>query len=103
MVERFGPKLIGAITFLPDTDGEWVKASDYDALAAELAQVKAESLRVVKVDDGGDWYMTPDGLGIAIWDDGEIDYVKTPVEDGYHAWGACECEPVCLVKWEDEG
>lgn len=49
MVERFEPKLIGSITFLPDTDGEWVKASDYDALAAELTRVKAESLRVVKV------------------------------------------------------
>lgn len=49
MVERFDPKLIGSITFLPDADGEWVKASDYDALANELARVKAESLRVVKV------------------------------------------------------
>lgn len=31
------------------TNGEFVLASDYDALAAELARVKAESLRVVPV------------------------------------------------------
>lgn len=44
-VERFYPKLIGSITFLPDDDGEWVKASDYDALAAELEKWKQEAAK----------------------------------------------------------
>lgn len=103
-MKTYQPQLTGAIMFIEADDGEWVKRSDYDALAAELeavkaerdtagdmvdgllaelARVKAESLRVVRLPDttehecpiatmgiiddvigfkdvDGDWYAIPD-------------------------------------------
>lgn len=122
-VERFCPKLIGSITFLPDDEGEWVKASDYDALKEYTDQIEsAESLcadvyeslkseRDALANSGAlvpvpvelsEWYMTPTGLGWWGEDKHGMPCVETP--EGYH--DAADCYPVRLVpiaEWEAEG
>lgn len=94
---------------------QWPKISELDAakiadahnremaeLRAELARVKAESLRVVPVPDGPpfvdhDWYITYNGeLGWwGVNNKGER-CVETP--HGYHDRG--DCKPVRLERWE---
>jgi len=76
--------------------------AERDALRAELARVKAESLRVVYLPDDhtymGDYYMTPDGLGWNGSDRNGDSCVETP--EGYHQFK--ECRKVKLERWEDE-
>jgi len=72
-----------------------------DALRAELARVKAESLRVVVVPDEGnlyDWYMTPTGLGYPGKDRKQNNCIESA--EGYYRLD--ECKPVRLERWEDE-
>lgn len=76
------------------------QASDYNA--AELARVKAESLRVVPVSeaDSGlmyDWYMTPTGLGYPGKDRKNNNCIESA--EGYYRLD--ECQPVRLERWED--
>lgn len=76
-------------------------ASEIDALRAELARVKAESLRVVVVPDEGnlyDWYMTPTGLGYPGKDRKNNNCIESA--EGYYRLD--ECKPVRLERWEDE-
>lgn len=78
-------------------------ASEIDALRAELARVKAESLRVVAVPvpDHGlmyDWYMTPTGLGYPGKDRKNNNCIESA--EGYYRLD--ECKPVRLERWEDE-
>jgi len=77
--------------------------AERDALRAELARVKAESLRVVAVPeaDSGmmyDWYMTPTGLGYPGKDRKNNNCIESA--EGYHRLD--ECKPVRLERWEDE-
>ena len=77
--------------------------ADIDALRAELARVKAESLRVVPVPvpDHGlmyDWYMTPTGLGYPGKDRKNNNCIESA--EGYYRLD--ECKPVRLERWEDE-
>jgi len=76
--------------------------AERDALRAELARVKAESLRVVVVPDDypymGDYYMTPTGVGWNGNDRHGDGCVETP--EGYHRFD--ECRKVKLERWEDE-
>lgn len=84
-----------------DPDCLFVGLEKYDALRAELARVKAESLRVVELPDEGslyDWYMTPDGLGWNSSDRNGDSCVETP--EGYYK--VDECRKVKLERWEDE-
>ena len=86
-----------------DPDVELVAAQYYDALRAELARVKAESLRVVEsecqdMNIASDWYMTPDGLGWLGYDRHDCECVET--SHGYHKFD--ECRKVKLERWEDE-
>lgn len=71
-----------------------------NALAAELARVKAESLRVVELPADyefmSDWYMTPDGLGWNSSDRHGDSCVETP--DGYHQF--VDCKKVRIERWE---
>lgn len=65
---------------------------------AELARVKAESLRVVEIPDEGmlcDWYMTPTGLGYPCKDRDDNGCVETP--EAYHDY--VDCKPVRLERW----
>lgn len=77
----------------------YVEAED---LRAELARVKAESLRVVEITPrplvAHAWYMTPSGLGWWGCDKGGNECVETP--DGYHEYE--DCKPVRLERWETE-
>ena len=41
-MKTYQPQLTGAIMFIEADDGEWVKRSDYTALAAELEAVKLQ-------------------------------------------------------------
>lgn len=73
-----------------------------DELRAELARVKAESLRVVadecqNMDIASDWYMTPDGLGWLGYDRHDCECVETP--HGYHKFDCCR--KVKLERWEE--
>jgi hypothetical protein len=84
-----------------DPDVELVAAQYYDAIRAELARVKAESLRVVVVPDEGnlyDWYMTPTGLGYPGKDGKQNNCIESA--EGYYRLD--ECKPVRLERWEDE-
>ena len=111
-----------ATGYVEDPNGTFVPASDYDALdealnecikdrdwfsdrldaaTAELARVKAESLRVVadeckNMDIASDWYMTPDGLGWLGYDRHNCECVETP--HGYHKFD--DCRKVKLERWE---
>ena len=87
--------------------GQYVAFDDHErevsALRAELARVKAESLRVVVVPepDHGlmyDWYMTPTGLGYPGKDRKNNNCIESA--EGYYRLD--ECKPVRLERWEDE-
>jgi hypothetical protein len=75
----------------------YVEAED---LRAELARVKAESLRVVEITPrpfvAHAWYMTPSGLGWWGHDKDGDKCVETP--EGYHEHA--DCKPVRLERWE---
>ena len=84
-------------------DGYEAAIVERDALRAELARVKAESLRVVVVPeaDSGlmyDWYMTPTGLGYPGKDRKNNNCIESA--EGYYRLD--ECKPVRLERWEDE-
>jgi len=77
--------------------------ADIAALEAELARVKAESLRVVPVPaaDAGlmyDWYMTPTGLGYPGKDRKQNNCIESA--EGYYRLD--ECKPVRIKRWEPE-
>lgn len=72
-----------------------------DRLATDLARTRAESLRVVKVDNpdpkvGYDWYMTPDGLGWLSYDKDDNECIETPGT----FFGLEQGTPVRLELWE---
>lgn len=48
-VKRYG-SYGGWASMIPAADGDWVQASDYDALAAQLAEVRAERDRLRKME-----------------------------------------------------
>lgn len=84
-----------------DPDCLFVALDKYDTLRAELARVKAESLRVVNLPDEGklyDWYMTPTGLGYP----GKDRKQKNCIESAEGYYRLDECKPVRLERWEDE-
>jgi len=89
-----------AVRKLENEDISWLLA-ERDRLRAELARVKAESLRVVVVPDEGnlyDWYMTPTGLGYPGKDRKNNNCIESA--EGYYRLD--ECKPVRLERWEDE-
>jgi hypothetical protein len=67
-------------------------------LRAELARVKAESLRVVEDPDSDEWVMTPDGLGWYGQDAIGNPKIETP--HAYHNFE--DCKKVRLERWETE-
>lgn len=70
--------------------------ADCAAYRAELARVKAESLRVVADPGGDEWVMTPDGLG---WYG--ADAIGNPcIETPHGYYDGDRCQPVRLVRWE---
>ena len=93
--EHSAPRIAELCTFTRQLGGE------VDALRAELARVKAESLRVVNLPDEGklyDWYMTPTGLGYPGKDRKQNNCIESA--EGYYRLD--ECKPVRLERWEDE-
>lgn len=70
-----------------------------DEARAELARVKAESLRVVEVENYGNlynWYMTPTGLGYPGKDRKNNNCIESA--EGYYRLD--ECRPVRIERWE---
>lgn len=78
-------------------DRDWF-SDRLDAATAELARVKAESLRVVPDTQHGYHYMTPSGIGWHSVDKSGNPCVETPTD--YHDFA--DCTPVRLERWEDE-
>ena len=78
--------------------GELEACAEIDTITAELARVKAESLRVVPDPGGDEWVMTPDGLGFYGADAIGNPSIETP--HGYHDFA--DCKPVRLERWEKE-
>ena len=83
------------------SDGEYVRASDYDALAnsGALVPVRIECVP----GEHADWYMTPVGLGCLAYDLRGHEYIDTPGH--IYDVNDADCHPVRLVpiaEWEAE-